>query len=81
MLSGDAAVMLSVQPASNGSQSLVSNEASQCPAQRHHLRLLQQGNNDPQDLNIWILPTCCCSPIEMTYVFFLPFFSPSTGCV
>lgn len=39
--------MLSVQPASNGSQSLVSNEASQCPAQRHHLWLLQQGNNDP----------------------------------
>lgn len=39
--------MLSVQPASNGSQSLVSDEASQCPAQCHHLRLLQQGNNDP----------------------------------
>lgn len=34
-----------------------------------------------QDLNIWILSTCCCSPIEMTYVFFFNFFSPTTGCV
>lgn len=23
-----------------------------------------------QDLNIWILSTCCCSPIEMRYYFF-----------
>lgn len=43
VLSCDASVVLSLQPACHGCQSLVSDEEGQCPTQRHHLWLLQQG--------------------------------------